>query len=331
MEENKMNNKRILFSLVFTSLLIVGSVPVVTADFTQGNKDFLDALDAALHNIIESGAYDQIYSDWFSGDVVLSDDSTADTATEFPAKTSLTIGGTLDSIISAGKIVFGSDTAYPPFEFMDGDDAVGFDVDMAKAIAEEFSVFYNVTIIAEIKTTDWDPIIPDLQSGSFDAIISAMTKTPERAQQIDFTRAYYTSKQGILASVNSPEIEDVSDLNSDSIKIGVQSGTTSDLYAQENLPDAEVQGFDSFDLAIAALEAGDVHFVLGDLPVLAYYAVENPESGLEVVGNFGDEELFGIGVRKDLDPDTGSTFLPINIFGLFFAFALLAIVYRFRK
>ena len=159
-----------------------------------------------------------------------------------------------------------------------------------------------------MKTNSWDSIIPDLQSGTFDAILSAMTKTAERAQEIQFTRAYYTSKQGILASASSPNITGVEDLNNANITIGVQSGTTSDIYAAANLGNATVKAFDSIDLAIAALEAGEVDFVLGDLPTIAFFSVENPDKGLKVVGDFGDEELFGIGVRYDTEvTDTSST------------------------
>ncbi|MEC9333137.1 MAG: transporter substrate-binding domain-containing protein, partial [Candidatus Thermoplasmatota archaeon] len=52
--------------------------------------------------------------------------------------------------------------------------------------------------------------------------------------------------------------------------LGVQSGTTSDTYAAENLPNANVMGYDSIDLAVAALQQGDVDFVLGDLPTLKF-------------------------------------------------------------
>ena len=83
--------------------------------------------------------------------------------------------------------------------------------------------------------------------------------------------------------------------------IGVQGQTTSDLYANEYLPNANVQAYETMDAALLALENGDVQFVLGDLPTLAYYAVDNSDKGLTVVGSFGDDELFGIAVPKEAD------------------------------
>ncbi|NDB54267.1 hypothetical protein EB169_00360 [archaeon] len=157
----------------------------------------------------------------------------------------ITEGGTLDTILSNGTIYFGSDTTYPPFESLDDNgNVVGFDADIAAAIAEKFSAAYDTTITAVMQTNDWDPIIPDLQSGKFDAILSAMTKTAERDQVIDFTRAYYTSSQGILANADSPSITGIADLNSSEITIAVQSGTTSQLYAVDNLQAATLNVFD---------------------------------------------------------------------------------------
>ena len=62
-------------------------------------------------------------------------------------------------------------------------------------------------------------------------------------------------------------------------KIGVQSGTTSDTYAAESLPNVVVHGFDTIDLALAALKQGDVQFVMGDLPTLKYYEAEADPGG----------------------------------------------------
>ena len=88
--------------------------------------------------------------------------------------------------------------------------------------------------------------------------------------------------------------------------LGVQSGTTSDTYAAENLPNANVMGYDSIDLAIAALEVGDVDFVLGDLPTLKFYQAD--KDGLSIAGSFSEED-FGIGVA----PGENDLLAAINV------------------
>jgi polar amino acid transport system substrate-binding protein len=321
------SKKHILVTVFLMSLIALSMTPVATADYTEGNEELLNAIDAALKLIIDSGDYDTIYGHWFDGAVVLTDDSTADTATTFPVEADLTENGTLAAIIANKKIVFGSDTTYPPFEYIEGTDVVGFDADIADAIAAELSTAYGVTIVAEMSTNDWDPIIPDLKTGKFDAILSAMTKTEIRAQEIDFTRSYYTSKQAILARNDSATITGIDDLNAAGVIIGLQSGTTSDLYAAENLPLAEVKGYTGFDEAILALQNGDIQYLLGDLPVLAFYAVDSSEYGFEVVGTFGEDELFGIGIRMD---DTGGL-LPFPTFAFLIPFLAIPVLRKFRN
>jgi len=137
----------------------------------------------------------------------------------------------------------------------------------------------------------WDPIIPNLNAGEMcEAIISAMTKTEARDQVVDFTRAYYTSSQGVIGGSGAAAISDVSDLNTAGTTIAVQSGTTSDLYANENLGMATISAFEDFPSVIAALNNGDVHYAMGDAPVLSL------EGDLMVT--FSDEN-FGLAVRED--------------------------------
>ena len=137
----------------------------------------------------------------------------------------------------------------------------------------------------------WDPIIPNLNAGEMcDVIISAMTKTDARDEVVDFTSAYYTSTQGVIGGTGAASITDVSELNAAGVTIGVQSGTTSDLYAADNLGMATVSGYEDFPSVIAALENGDVQYAMGDAPVLELEGT--------LLDTFSDEN-FGFAVRED--------------------------------
>ncbi len=150
-------------------------------------------------------------------------------------------------------------------------------------------------VSADIVTSAWDPIIPNLNAGEMcDAIISAMTKTEERALVVDFTRGYYTSSQGVIGAAGSAAISDVSDLNAAGTTIGLQSGTTSDLYAADNLGAATISAYDDFPSVIAAVNAGEVDYAMGDSPVLAL-------SGT-LLTTFSDE-TFGLAVRFEESND----------------------------
>ena len=146
-------------------------------------------------------------------------------------------------------------------------------------------------VSADIVTSAWDPIIPNLNAGEMcDVIISAMTKTDARALVVDFTRGYYTSSQGVIGAAGSAAISDVSDLNAAGTTIALQSGTTSDLYAAENLGAATIAAYDDFPSVIAAVNAGEADYAMGDSPVLAL-------SGT-LLTTFSDE-TFGLAVRQD--------------------------------
>ncbi len=155
---------------------------------------------------------------------------------------------------------------------------------------DDWSITMASDVSADFVESGWDPIIPNLNAGEMcDAIISAMTKTDERDQVVDFTRAYYTSSQGVIGASGSAAISDVSDLNAAGTTIAVQSGTTSDLYANENLGTATISAFDDFPSVIAAINNGDAHYAMGDAPVLSL------EGDLMVT--FSDEN-FGLATRE---------------------------------
>ena len=106
-----------------------------------GEQDLLAAIDVALTEIIDSGQYDVIFADTFGDEiVVLTDDTTSDTATTYPASPT----GTLASVLNSEELVFGTDPYYPPFESYNDDDVVvGFDADIAEAIGARICLLYT--------------------------------------------------------------------------------------------------------------------------------------------------------------------------------------------
>ena len=177
-----------------------------------GESDLLAAINVALGEIVDSGEYDTIFADSFGDEiVVLTDDTNANTATEYPAEPT----GALANALEAGGIAFGTDPYYPPFESYaaDNETMVGFDVDIANAIAAKIGAAYDdANFSATMVEKTWDDLLA-FGYDNYDATLSAMTKTEQRAEKTDFSRAYYSSKQGILASADSPSISGVDDLN----------------------------------------------------------------------------------------------------------------------
>jgi branched-chain amino acid transport system substrate-binding protein len=153
---------------------------------------------------------------------------------------------------------------------------------------EEWSLTPADDVSADFITSDWTPIIPNLNAGEMcDAILSSMTKTADREVVVDFTRGYYTSSQGVIGSADATAINDPVDMNVDGTVVAVQTGTTSDLWANENLPLATILAYEDFPQVTAAISNGEAHYAMGDSPVLAL-------SG-DLMVTFSDE-TFGMAV-----------------------------------
>ncbi|MCB9139230.1 MAG: transporter substrate-binding domain-containing protein [Caldilineaceae bacterium] len=193
---------------------------------------------------------------------------------------------------AAGVIVVGTNAEYQPFEFVDaGGNIVGYDIDLMKALAAEAG------LDVEFVNTKWDGIFVALANGEFDAVISAVTITDERKEVVNFTDAYFNAGQAVAVRSDNDAIAGVDDLV-EGVSVGVQLGTTGDIYSTDNLP-VEVKRFDETPLAIQALANGDVDAVVADAPTLADYIKANADLNLKVVGEPFTEELYGIAVNQD--------------------------------
>ena len=122
----------------------------------------------------------------------------------------------LQEIKDSGKLVVGTCADYPPYEWhlvQDGEDKIiGFDIDIAQAIADELGVEL------EVMDMDFDGLIPALSTGKVDMIIAGMNPTEERKQSVDFTDIYYTQKDAlVIKSEDAKDIRSENDLKKSSL------------------------------------------------------------------------------------------------------------------
>ena len=146
---------------------------------------------------------------------------------------------TLDAIQKRGKLRVGLEAGYFPFEMSTLDGGfIGFDVEMAAHMAEVLGVEL------EIVNTEWDGIIPALQAGKFDIIMSGMTRTPKRALAVNFSDPYFETGQVILVNAEKgAEVADYRDLDKPDKTVAVKLGTTGDLAASKLLSQANLQKY----------------------------------------------------------------------------------------
>jgi polar amino acid transport system substrate-binding protein len=188
-----------------------------------------------------------------------------------------------------GVIRVGSDIDFPPFEFIEDGEIKGFDVDLMEEIANRLGL--------EVEWIDaaFDTILTQLDGGEFDAVISAVTITEERAQTVDFSEPYFEATQALLVGPDS-DITGVDDLAD--AQVGAQGGTTGEDYANENFTESEIVSFPTYPAAFAALETDQIDAVLVDLPVAAE---QEARSDLVIAEVIDTGELYGIPVQQGSD------------------------------
>jgi len=190
-----------------------------------------------------------------------------------------------------GKVKIGTNAEYPPFEFVDeAGNIKGFDPELMTAIAEEAGFEF------EFVNTRWDGIFVALASGEFDAVISAATIYPDRAEMVNFSDPYFDCGQMITVRADSADISGSDDLAGK--KVAVQLGTTGDIWLSEETG-AEVVRFDENTLAFQALANGDVDAAVADGPTAIDIVQANPEMNLKVLDGVYTDEQYGIAVNKD--------------------------------
>lgn len=196
--------------------------------------------------------------------------------------------------VSEDKFIVGLDDSFPPMGFRDeSGEIVGFDIDLAKAVAEEMGME------VEFKAVDWDGVILSLKKGDIDVIWNGLTVTPEREEEINFTSPYLANKQVLIVAKGS-DIEHKDDLAGG--VLGIQMGSSSEkaLEADADFNDSlsDVRKYGNNTEALMDLASGRVDVVLVDEIVGRYY-MSLREGEYRVLPEFLEKEDYAVGVRKE--------------------------------
>lgn len=192
--------------------------------------------------------------------------------------------------VKAQKVLkVATEPTFPPFEFQQNGDLVGFDIDLLKEIGKAggFQV--------QFQNMQFDGIIPALQAKTVDAAVSAMTITAERQQAVDFSRPYFKAGLAIATKANNTDITSFESLRNK--RIAVQIGTTAANEAKK-IPGAKIRTFDNAPLSLQELLNGNVDAVINDAPVTLYAIKQNNLQGLKIVSQLLTEEFYGIPTPK---------------------------------
>lgn len=193
-----------------------------------------------------------------------------------------------------GTLIMATNAEFPPYEYHDssqtgpdGTDIVGIDAEIAGAIAEKLGKELVIEDIA------FDSLIPELQSGKADLVAAGMTVTEDRLVNVDFSDTYATAVQSIIVTSDS-EIAGPDDLAGK--KIGVQQGTTGDLYATDDFGDENIDRYPKGVDAVQALIQGKVDAVIIDNEPAKVFVGDN--DNLKLLDTAYAEEEYAIAVKK---------------------------------
>lgn len=188
------------------------------------------------------------------------------------------------------ELLIATDTAFVPFEFKQGSEYVGFDIDLWAAIAKELNLKY------QLKPMDFNGIIPALQTRNVDAALAGITIKEERKQVIDFSDGYYNSGFTLMVRADNEAIKGEADVAGKSL--AVKSGTSAADYAKANLKASDLRQFPNIDNAYLELRTGRVDVAMHDTPNVLYYIKTAGDGQVKAVGQPMMAQQYGIGFPK---------------------------------
>ena len=209
-------------------------------------------------------------------------------AAEAPAAEETAPATLLESIKAKGKLVVGTEAQYAPYEFKDLDaNFAGCDMWLAQQIADALGVELEIVDMA------FDGIIPAVQSGQVDMGIAAFTKTPERAEEIDFSNLYETSAQLLIVKSGNADVYTTKESLAGQ-KVGAQKGTIQSQLILSALPDSELFELEKYPALALEVQNGNIAGLVVDQAV-GESLVATSNGALEV-SNFAfsaEEASFG--------------------------------------
>ena len=203
-------------------------------------------------------------------------------------------GTVLDRILKKGELVVGTTGTQPPLSIISKDgEMMGLDADIAKLIA------LGLGLKIRFSKMLFSELIPALQSGKVDIIISGIPMTSELNAKVPFIGPYYGSGICILCKMKSLAALDKEGLDSPKFRVGALKGSTSQAFVGAATPQAQLVTAASYDEALDLLFQDKIDVLVADLPFCLYCLSRYADKGLTIKGERLSFEPLGIGARED--------------------------------
>ena len=203
----------------------------------------------------------------------------------------------LDRIQKSGKLVLGTSGTMPLMseKTLTGD-VIGYDIDMANALAESMGVELVTKVIP------FDKLIPALESGKVDIVLSNMTMTVDRNMRVAFAGPYFVSGKCLITKEQEmAQADEAADLKESDMTMAVVKGTTSENFVKELLPQIKTLAVADADEGTALVASGKAKAMLTDFPICLSVMKRYPDSGFQSVVSLLTYEPIGIALPAN-DP-----------------------------
>ncbi|EHL15347.1 hypothetical protein HMPREF9630_00716 [Peptoanaerobacter stomatis] len=201
----------------------------------------------------------------------------------------------IEAIKQKGKLIVGTSADYPPYEFKalidNKEEIVGFDIEIAKKIAEKLGVEL------EVKDMDFGVLLPTVKTGQVDMIIAGLNPNPEREKEIGLSNVYYESSQGVLVRKADLEVYTSADALKGK-KLGAQMGSIQEEMAN-SIENAEVKSLPLTTSLLVDLKTEKIDAIIMEAPVAKQYANNDEELAVPDFVFESAEKGAAIGVKKE--------------------------------
>jgi len=206
--------------------------------------------------------------------------------------TTLSADTALQKIVKKGTLVLGTSGNMTPMTraINHGKDAVGFDIDLAKTMADTMGVDLVIKVIP------FNKLIPALQAGKVDIVISNMTITPKRNTQVAFVGPYLTSGKCLVTKKPSLASAKKEDLNKATNKMVVIKGSTSEKFVHIGMPNVTAVAVDTQEEAVEMVRDSKVSAMLTELPICNAIISNNPKDNFISVFSSLTYEPIGVAI-----------------------------------
>jgi len=198
----------------------------------------------------------------------------------------------IDRILQRGELAVGMTGNMPPLNMTSKEgELIGYEVDLARAMAKAMGVKAKLTVMP------FAELLPALQAGKIDLILSNMTITPGRNLKVAFVGPYFTSGKAFLTKIKTIAIADeAQDIDAKNTKLVALKGSTSQAFVEEAIPDATLIVANDYDEAVKMVLEDKVHAMVADYPICVVSVFRYPNQGLLSVVTTLTYEPIGVGV-----------------------------------